>query len=68
MIEASQHPFINATVTDNKDLLISVDGPYALNYTLAEENKTESINIKVNEQTFKFTIKLFIPLNETQSN
>ena len=63
MIEASQHPFINATLGDNNDILISVDGLYALKYTLAEKNITELLNIHVNDEAFFFSIMLSIPQN-----
>ena len=69
-IKARSHPFIEAEV-GTADVLISVDGPAALNFTQASADKTESMKFEVNEQMFKFTIKLLYPpsedKNETQS-
>lgn len=46
-IKPWSHPFITIEV-GTADVLIRIDGPAALKYSKASENKTESVKIEVN--------------------
>ena len=67
-ITAQKHPFIETTVSGGNTIEVKVDGPEALKFTKAVDDKEESVTINVNEEnSLKFKIKLLVVRNETKS-
>ena len=67
-ITAQKHPFIETKVKGGDTIEVKIDGPEALKFTKAVNDKEESVTITVNEEhSFKFKIKLLLVKNETES-